>query len=139
MSRYAFRAGAAAAGGFFTRPFTEPLPVQAASFLMPVGGYGSARVEHFRFHEIVSFKAGYTQVMGTRHEEGGIVVHETLAAAVVEGLNILREPPDRRAAGEADMSSASVRGKIEIRHPEELHTFVRCGFHDHSHPYVTDA
>jgi len=43
MSRYAFRAGAAAAGGFFTRPFNEPLPVQAASFLMPVGGYGSAR------------------------------------------------------------------------------------------------
>jgi hypothetical protein len=89
MSRYAFRAGAAAAGGFFTRPFNEPLPVQAASFLMPVGGYGSARVEQFRFHEIISFKAAYTQVMGTRHEKDGTVVHETLAAAVVEGLNIL--------------------------------------------------
>jgi hypothetical protein len=89
MSRYAFRAGAAAAGGFFTRPFTEPLPVQAASFLMPVGGYGSARVEQFRYHEIVSFSAGYTQVMGTVGEQDGTTVFETLASAVVEGLNIL--------------------------------------------------
>jgi hypothetical protein len=89
MSRYAFRAGAAAAGGFFTRPFSEPLPVQAASFLMPVGGYGSARVEQFRFHEIISFKAAYTQVMGTQHEQNGTIHYETLAAAVVEGLNIL--------------------------------------------------
>ena len=90
MNRFAFRAGAAAAGGVFIRPFTEPLPVQAASFLMPVGGYGSARVEHFRYHEIVSFKAGYTQVMGTTHVlEDKTIVRETLASAVVEGLNIL--------------------------------------------------
>lgn len=89
MSRYAFRAGAAAAGGFFTRPFTEPLPVQASSFLMPVGGYGSARVEHFRYHEIISFRAGSTQVMGTRHEQDGVTVFETLATSVLEGLNIL--------------------------------------------------
>jgi hypothetical protein len=89
VSRYAFRAGAAAAGGFFTRPFTEPLPVQAASFLMPVGGYGSARVDNFRFHEIVSFKAGYTQVNGTEQVCDGHVVRETLASAVVEGLNVL--------------------------------------------------
>ena len=90
MNRFAFRAGAAAAGGVFTRPFTEPLPVQAASFLMPVGGYGSARVAHFRYHEIISFKAGYTQVMGTTHVlANGTIVRETLASAVVEGLNIL--------------------------------------------------
>jgi hypothetical protein len=90
MNRFAFRAGAAAAGGVFTRPFTEPLPVQAASFLMPVGGYGSARVAHFRYHEIISFKAGYTQVIGTTHVlADGTIVRETLASAVVEGLNIL--------------------------------------------------
>ena len=90
MNRFAFRAGAAAAGGVFIRPFSEPVPVQAASFLMPVGGYGSARVAHFRYHEIISFKAGYTQVMGTTHVlPDGSIVRETLASAVVEGLNIL--------------------------------------------------
>ena len=57
---------------------------------MPVGGYGSARVERFRYHEIVSFRAGYTQVMGTTHVlEDKTIVRETLASAVVEGLNIL--------------------------------------------------
>jgi len=89
MSQYAFRAGAAAAGGFFTRPFAEPLPVQAASFLMPVGGYGSARVRNVRFHEIVSFTTGYTQVIGTEYARDGKMVRETLASAVVERLNIL--------------------------------------------------
>ena len=72
-----------------TRPFCEPLPVQAASFLTPAGGYGSARVEHFRFHEIISFKAAYTQVMGTRHTEKDVDIFDTLAQAVIEDLNIL--------------------------------------------------
>jgi hypothetical protein len=89
MTRFSFRAGAAALGGWFTRPFTQPLPVQAATFLPPVGGYGSSRVEHYRFHEIVSFKAGYSQVIGTEHAPDGKPVRETLVSAVVEGLNIL--------------------------------------------------
>ena len=46
-STFAFRASAAALGGVFTRPFHEPLPVQAASMLPSVGGYGSARAEAF--------------------------------------------------------------------------------------------
>lgn len=86
-------ASAAALGGFLTRPFTQPLSVQAASVLAPVGGYGSARVEGFRFEKMVSFDAGYTQVIGTRRqrvEDGKTkTVYETLACAVVEGLNIL--------------------------------------------------
>lgn len=89
MTRFSFHAAAAAAGGFFTRPFCGPLPVQAASFLTPAGGYGSARVEHFRFHEIISFKAAYTQVMGTRHTEKDVDIFDTLAQAVIEDLNIL--------------------------------------------------
>jgi len=82
-------ASAAAVGGYFTLPFTEPLEVQASSVLAPVGGYGSARVEGFRFQEIVSFDAGYSQVSGIQHQVDGTTVHETLVSAVVEGLNIL--------------------------------------------------
>ena len=87
----AFRhdASAAAFGGYLTRPFRQPLTTQASSVLAPVGGYASARVENFRFEEIVSFDAGYSQVMGTQRQEGDKTVYETLATAVVEGLNIL--------------------------------------------------
>jgi hypothetical protein len=89
MSTFGFRASAAAMGGIFTRPFHEPLPVQAASTLPSVGGYGSARVENFRFHELVSFTAGYTQVIGVEYEDEGARERSTLALAVVEGLNVL--------------------------------------------------
>ena len=89
MTHFVFRAGATALGGYFTRPFREPLEVHAATFLSPVGGYSSARVENFRFHELVSFKAAYSQVIGTEDagdEESG---RSTLSTAVVEGLNFL--------------------------------------------------
>jgi len=89
MSTFGFRASAAALGGMFTRPFHEPLQVQAASNLPSVGGYGSARVENFRFHELVSIKAGYTQVIGVEYEDEGGRERSTLALAVVEGLNVL--------------------------------------------------
>jgi hypothetical protein len=94
MTRFSFHAAAAAAGGFLTRPFCEPIPVQAASYLTPAGGYGSARVEHYNYREILSFKAAYTVVMGTRRIERNangedVGIFDTLAQAVIEDLNIL--------------------------------------------------
>jgi len=89
MTAFAFRASAAALGGFFTRPVNEPVPVQAATVLPSVGGYGTARAEHFRFHELVSFRSAYTQVIGNEYEEGGRYERSTLALAVIEGLNVL--------------------------------------------------
>jgi len=86
---FRYDASAAALGGFFTLPHTEPLAVQASSVLAPVGGYGSARVENFHFEEIVSFSAGYTDVSGTEHRPDGVTVRETRATAVIENLNIL--------------------------------------------------
>jgi|RhiMethySRZTD1v2_1073278.scaffolds.fasta_scaffold335474_2 hypothetical protein len=89
MSAFAFRASAAALGGFFTRPVNEPVPVQAATVLPSVGGYGTARAEPFRFRELVSFRSAYTQVIGNEYEEGGQYERSTLALAVIEGLNVL--------------------------------------------------
>ena len=89
MSSFAFRASAAALGGIFTRPFHEPVPVQAASMLASVGGYGSARVENFRFRELVSFRAAYTQVVGNEYTGDDGPERSTLVLSVVEGLNIL--------------------------------------------------
>jgi hypothetical protein len=114
MSNFAFRAAASAVGGFFTRPVHEPLKVQAASFLPRVGGYGSARVENFRFHEFVSFKAAYTQVIGT--EFGGKASGRTsLSAAVVEGLNILDMVTADRVVGRlASESSLDAKPSDEL-------------------------
>ena len=86
--RFFYRASAAALSGRITRPFTEVLEVQAPSFLPPTGGYGSARVENYRFRELVSFRAGYTQVVGSERTRGAETVRSTLVSAVVEGLNI---------------------------------------------------
>jgi hypothetical protein len=87
MSTFGFRASAAAMGGMFTRPFHEPLQVQAASNLPSVGGYGSARVEHFRFHQLVSFTG--TQVIGVEYVDEERRERSTLALSVVEDLNVL--------------------------------------------------
>lgn len=87
---FSFHASASALGGLITRPFNEVIEVQAASALTRVGGYDSARVENFRYREFVSFKSGHTQVVGSEHTEcDQRKVHETLASAVVEGLDIL--------------------------------------------------
>lgn len=71
----------------FTRPFHEQIDVQAASSLPPTGGHSTGRVENFKFHEFITFKAGYTHVSGgfqdTDHS------NNTLVTSVIEGLNMM--------------------------------------------------
>jgi hypothetical protein len=73
--------------GKFTRPFHEEIHVQASSTLPTTGGHGSARVDNFKFHEFISFKAGYTHVSGGYQESDG--TNNTLVTSVLEGLNML--------------------------------------------------
>ncbi len=88
-TRFSFRAGASALAGVITRPFNDVIEGQASTALTSVGGYDSARVENFRYKEIVAFRAGYTQVIGSEHQDSSrCPVRETLASAVVEGLNV---------------------------------------------------
>jgi hypothetical protein len=85
--RYLHQANAIAAWGHITRPFSEPIPMQAALALPVTGGYGSARVDGFRFKEILSFGAAYTEVVGSEHSPDG--PFDTLALCAIEKLNIL--------------------------------------------------
>jgi hypothetical protein len=82
-----YHAHAHAFAGKFTRPFVENIHVQAASSLPTTGGHGSARVDNFKFHEFISFKAGYTHVSGGYQE--GDQTNNTLVTSVLEGLNML--------------------------------------------------
>jgi hypothetical protein len=117
MSSFGFLASAAAVGGFFTRPFHEPVPVQAASMLPSVGGYGSARVEQFRFRDLVSFKAAYTVVIGNEYEKNGRRERATLALAVVEGLNVLDMVTADRVVGrlvsETPLADGAAKGAAQ--------------------------
>jgi hypothetical protein len=71
----------------FEQPHEHVLDVQAGTSLPIIGGHGSSRVENFRYKEIVSFKAAYTHVSGSRDKETGS--HGTLVTSTVEHLNVL--------------------------------------------------
>ena len=89
-----YHASAHALSGQFWRPFQRVIEVQAPSALPSIGGVGNSRVDNFRLDNLVSFKAGYTHVLGSEMEvkddKGeGRIAHTTQVTSTVEGLNIL--------------------------------------------------
>jgi hypothetical protein len=82
-----YNASAMALGGKITRPFEAILETQAPSVLPIDGGFGSSRVENFRFKEIISFKTAYSVVTGSQSETDGSFA--TMASVTIEDLNIL--------------------------------------------------
>lgn len=103
---YFYSANGSGVGGQIQRPFNQIIPVQAASSLPITGGCGSSRVEDFRFEEILSFKAAYTHVCGSRNEKDGSFT--TLVSATVEGLNILEV-----------VTADRVVARLSLLHPPE--------------------
>jgi hypothetical protein len=71
----------------FTRPSDHHIDAQASSSLCATGGQSRARVDDFHYSDLISFKAGYTQISAGYEEDEAS--NDTLATATVEGLNIL--------------------------------------------------
>jgi hypothetical protein len=87
--RFLHHANAVAFAGSIRRPFNEIIESQASSVLSINGGFGSARVENFRFRELASFRSASSTVAGNvSKSDGGNDVENGLATATVEGLNI---------------------------------------------------
>ncbi len=89
-----YHASAHALSGQFWRPFQRVIEVQAATTLPSIGGVGKSRVDNFRLDDLVSFKAGYTHVLGSEMEVRNAkgqpgIAHTTQVTSTVEGLNIL--------------------------------------------------
>src|SRR6266852_3575954 len=88
-----YHASAHALSGQFWRPFQRVIEVQAPTVLPSIGGVGNSRVDNFRLDNLVSFKAGYTHVLGSEVEvkdQGrSRITHNTQVTSTVEGLNIL--------------------------------------------------
>jgi hypothetical protein len=84
--RYIFEANATGVAAQFVQPFSDIIPIQAASALAADGGFGSFRVDGFRHRDILSIAAAYTEVAGAETADG---VFETVAVSVVEQFNLL--------------------------------------------------
>jgi hypothetical protein len=82
-----YRAKAVAAAGKLSRPVSHSVGELAKTELVNgAAGYHSARLDKYRYEEIYSFEAAYTQVTASEDSEGN---YNTLATATVEKLNVL--------------------------------------------------
>jgi hypothetical protein len=87
MIGFQYQAYATGLNGYITRPFNEIIPVQASAALPDNGGFGSSRVENFRFHDIISFSSATAVVSGSEGEKDN--TYGALAVVTIENLNIL--------------------------------------------------
>lgn len=92
----------------FHRPFHHVIPAQAATSLPSIGGHASSRVENFRSHHFVSFRAGHSHVSGSWMDDKAV---STRAIATVEGLNILEFITAERVV--AQLTSEGKHGQRE--------------------------
>lgn len=114
---FVYHAGALALSGHIKRPLDHLIDVQAGTSLPTTGGHGTARVENFRFNQMISFRAGHSQVSGSEkiedvRKDGKTeqrITFTTLSTAVVEGLNVLDVVTADRIV--ARLSSSYVKGE----------------------------
>lgn len=129
--KFHYHASAHALSGQFWRPFQRVIEVQAPSVLPSIGGLGNSRVDNFRLDDFVSFKAGYTHVLGSEMEvknaKGQVVkdaegqpkiAHTTQVTSTVEGLNILDVVTADRIVGRLtsvhDVEDKEAKGEARI-------------------------
>jgi hypothetical protein len=88
MDRFMYHALTFGLSGRIERPFDEIIPAQASIALPETGGFGTSRVENFRFHDIVSFASATSVVSGSFSDQDG-GSRNALATVTIEGLNVL--------------------------------------------------
>ena len=100
---FLYNAHGSALGGFITRPFNEVIESVASVSLPVSGGYGSAEVNDYNYHQLIKFKRAYTQVSGSQAADGS---YNTLISCTIEGLTV------------ADMITARrIVARITTTHP----------------------
>jgi hypothetical protein len=87
--RFLYRAHAVGFSARLRAPFQDVIEAQAPVALSEGGGYGSSRVENFRYKELFSFGAVYTQTSGIQKQDDNS--HHTLITCTIENLNILNQ------------------------------------------------
>jgi hypothetical protein len=87
IERFQYHAFAVGAAGRIDAPFEEIIPIQASCALPETGGFGTARVEHYRFRDTFSFHAITSAVHGSYSQKERSF--DALATVTIEGLNLL--------------------------------------------------
>ena len=87
-SEFLYHGHAVALIGRFTNPVGDILEAQAPAAIGEGGGFSRGRAEHFRFKDIVSFRAAWSHVTGVESvKKPG--TYSTEVTSVLEGLNVL--------------------------------------------------
>ena len=86
-TRFLYHAHAIGAAGSFTTPTADFLEAKPSVSLPVTGGRASARVENFRFQDILSYRLAETHAVGLFDPQSG--AFSTLVTVAVEGLNVL--------------------------------------------------
>jgi hypothetical protein len=81
-----FHGEAHALSGQFHRPVVTTIEAQAATTLATIGGVGHSRAGSFQLPRLVSFRAAYSHVSGSRQDE---TTFTTSVMTVIEGVSIL--------------------------------------------------
>src|SRR5260370_8401752 len=89
LRRFHYHGTAHAMSLQFHRPVDHLIEVQAATSLPTTGGHGNARVDNFRFKDLVSFKAGYSHRSVSEQKDDDKVFHTTLVTSLLDVLNPL--------------------------------------------------
>ncbi len=85
--RFLYHGEAIAASGVIRLPFQEVIDIQASVALPMDGGYGAARVENFKYRELLSFGSAHSVVIGAYSEEDK--AWQTLATTTIEKLDVM--------------------------------------------------
>lgn len=106
IERFRYHASTTGFSGRITLPFDEIIPAQASLALPDSGGFGTAAVDHFRFHGILSFESAQALVAGSFSPRDRSF--DAVATVTITGLNILNM-----------VTADRVVARIASSHPED--------------------
>ena len=94
-----FNAEATVLSGKLLLPVAQTIEPQAHVMLDPKGGYFAQRSNGFRLESVISFRAAYSHVAGSKSKKPG-EGWNTLTTTVVEGLNVMEVVTADRVVGQ---------------------------------------
>src|ERR1035437_6458875 len=97
--KHTYNAEATVLSGKLLLPVAQTIEPQAHAKLDPQGGYFNQRSDGFRLESVISFRAAYSHVSGSKSKKPG-EGWNTLTTTVVEGLNVMEVLTADRVVGQ---------------------------------------
>ena len=97
--KFTYNAEATVLSGKLLLPVAQTIEPQAHAKLDPKGGYFAQRSNGFRLESVISYRAAYSHVSGSKSQKPG-EGWNTLTTTVVEGLNVMEVLTADRIVGQ---------------------------------------